>query len=216
MTPSTILRRRGSESTKNKVCFAFRELGRVIRTLFLLKYLKGPELRRTIHAATNKSEQFNDFAQWLMFGGEGVIAENVRREQRKVIKYKHLVANMVILYNIQWMSRKLKELQEKGHPVDAEVLKVLSPYRREHSTGSGTICWISYAPFHRSIRPSISHSSQLPRLRYGGLQPLKTKATGRAPWQFTRGETWPAWTIFHRAIQRSSRTPPACCLCWQC
>jgi hypothetical protein len=30
------------------------------------------------------------------------------------------------------MSRKLKELREKGHAVDAEVLKVLSPYRREH------------------------------------------------------------------------------------
>ncbi len=104
----------------------------MIRTLFLLKYLDDPELRRTIHAATNKSEQFNDFAQWLMFGGEGVIAENVRHEQRKVIKYNHLVANMVILYNVQWMSRKLKELQEKGHPVDAEVLKVLSPYWREH------------------------------------------------------------------------------------
>ncbi|TAL55812.1 Tn3 family transposase [Pandoraea sp.] len=132
MTPSTILRRLGSESTKNKLYFAFRELGRVIRTLFLLKYLNEPDLRRTIHAATNKSEQFNDFAQWLMFGGEGVIAENVRHEQRKVIKYNHLVANMVILYNVQWMSRKLKELQEKGHPVDAAVLKVLSPYRREH------------------------------------------------------------------------------------
>ncbi|NPT60787.1 Tn3 family transposase [Paraburkholderia elongata] len=132
MTPSTILRRLGSESTKNKLYFAFRELGRVIRTLFLLKYLNDPELRRTIHAATNKSEQFNDFAQWLMFGGEGVIAENVRHEQRKVIKYNHLVANMVILYNVQWMSRKLKELQQKGHPVDADVLKVLSPYRREH------------------------------------------------------------------------------------
>jgi TnpA family transposase len=132
MTPSAILRRLGSESTKNKLYFAFRELGRVIRTLFLLKYLHDPELRRTIHAATNKSEQFNDFAQWLMFGGEGVIAENVRHEQRKVIVYNHLVANMVILYNVQWMSRKLKELLEKGHPVDADVLKVLSPYRREH------------------------------------------------------------------------------------
>jgi hypothetical protein len=54
MTPSTILRRLGSESTKNKLYFAFRELGRVIRTLFLLKYLDNPELRRTIHAATNK------------------------------------------------------------------------------------------------------------------------------------------------------------------
>ncbi len=56
------------------------------------------------------------------------MAENVRQ---KVIKYNHLVANMVILYNVQWMSRKLKELQEKGHPVDAEVLRVLYPYRRE-------------------------------------------------------------------------------------
>jgi len=54
MTPSTILRRLGSESTKNKLYFAFRELGRVIRTLFLLKYLNDPELRRAIHAATNK------------------------------------------------------------------------------------------------------------------------------------------------------------------
>ncbi|SOZ74199.1 hypothetical protein CBM2615_U80002 [Cupriavidus taiwanensis] len=105
---------------------------RVIRTVFLLKYLDNPELRRTIHAATNKSEQFNDFAQWLMFGGDGIIAENLRHEQRKVIKYNQLVANMVILHNVQWMSRKLKNLQERGHPVNAEVLKGLSPYRREH------------------------------------------------------------------------------------
>ena len=104
------LRRLGSESTKNKLYFAFREHGRVIRTLFLLKYLNDPELRRNIHAATNKSEQFNDFAQWLMFGGDGTIAENVRHEQRKVIKYNHLVANMVILYNVQWMSRRIREL----------------------------------------------------------------------------------------------------------
>jgi hypothetical protein len=30
------------------------------------------------------------------------------------------------------MSRKLKELEAKGHPIDADVLKVLAPYRREH------------------------------------------------------------------------------------
>ncbi|MDF3839615.1 Tn3 family transposase [Cupriavidus basilensis] len=56
----------------------------------------------------------------------------VRCELRKVIKYNQLVANMVILHNVQWMSRKLKDLQERGHPVNAEVLKALSPYRREH------------------------------------------------------------------------------------
>jgi hypothetical protein len=30
------------------------------------------------------------------------------------------------------MSRKLKELLRNGHSVDADVLKMLSPYRREH------------------------------------------------------------------------------------
>jgi len=137
MTPSTILRRLGSESVKNKLYFAFRELGRVIRTMFLLRYINDPEMRRTIHAATNKSEQFNDFAKWLMFGGD-VIAENLRHEQRKVIKYNQLVANMVILYNVQWMSLKLKELQRKGHPVDAGVLEALSPYRKDHINRLGS------------------------------------------------------------------------------
>src|SRR5207245_9209078 len=85
--PSTLLRRLGSNSRKNKLYFAFRELGRAIRTVFLLRYVGDPELRATIHAATNKSEQFNNFAQWAFFGNKGVIAENVRHEQRKIVKY---------------------------------------------------------------------------------------------------------------------------------
>ena len=43
-----------------------------------------------------------------------------------------LVANMVILHNVQWMSRKLKELQVQGYQVGEPVLKALSPYRTTH------------------------------------------------------------------------------------
>lgn len=132
ITPSMILRRLGTYSRKNKLYFAFRELGRVVRTMFLLNYINDIELRRNIHAATNKSEEFHNFAKWLFFGGEGIIAENVRHEQRKVIKYNHLVANLVILHNVQEMSRTLKDLQRQGHPVDEGVLKALSPYRTSH------------------------------------------------------------------------------------
>src|SRR5262249_7774934 len=93
--PSTILRRLATYSRKNKLYFAFRELGRVVRTIFLLQYISSVELRQLIQAATNKSEAFNKFVQWVCFGGEGVIAENVRDEQRKFIKYNHLVANLL-------------------------------------------------------------------------------------------------------------------------
>lgn len=132
IAPSTILRRLGTASRKNKLYFAFRELGRVVRTQFLLKYINDAELRKSIHAATNKSEEFNDFVKWLFFGGDGIISENIRHEQRKVIKYSHLVANMVILHNVHGMSRVLKDLQAKGYVLTEEILRGTAPYRREH------------------------------------------------------------------------------------
>ncbi|MET3109392.1 TnpA family transposase, partial [Oxalobacteraceae bacterium GrIS 1.18] len=132
IAPSTILRRLGTASRKNKLYYAFRELGRAVRTQFLLKYINDAELRRTINAATNKSEEFNDFVKWLFFGGDGIIAENIRHEQRKVVKYNQLVANMVILHNVQGMTRVLKNLQAKGFPLTEELLRGTAPYRREH------------------------------------------------------------------------------------
>ncbi|MFD2217173.1 Tn3 family transposase, partial [Metabacillus endolithicus] len=122
ITPSTILRRLGTASRKNKLYFAFRELGRVVRTEFLLKYIGDVELRKTINAATNKSEEFNQFIKWLFFGNQGVIAENVRHEQRKVVKYNQLVANLAILHNVEAMTGSLKKMQEEGVPINEEIL----------------------------------------------------------------------------------------------
>jgi TnpA family transposase len=89
LTPSTILRRLGTYSRKNRVYLALRELGRAIRTGFLLQYLSDAELRRLILRSLNKSELFNGFLRWMFFGGEGIITENRRDEQRKIIKYNH-------------------------------------------------------------------------------------------------------------------------------
>ena len=130
--PSTILRRLATYSRKNKLYFAFRELGRVVRTIFLLQYVSDLELRQVIQAATNKSEAFNEFVQWVCFGGEGVIAENVRDEQRKFIKYNHLVANLLSFHTLVTMSKALQQLLEEGHTLDVEALSTLSPYRTEH------------------------------------------------------------------------------------
>ncbi len=82
--PSTILRKLGTYSRRNKLYQAFRELGEVARTEFLLHLLVDPDLRSMLQSAMNKSEAFNGFAKWVLFGGEGVIAENRREEQRKL------------------------------------------------------------------------------------------------------------------------------------
>lgn len=132
ITPSTLLRKLGTYSKKNRLYQAFRELGRVLRTEFLLKYLGSAELRALIQAATNKCESFNGFAQWTAFGGDGTILTNDRDEQRKIIKYNHLVANCVIFHNVFSLSRVLHALQTEGYPLSAAEVASLSPYLRPH------------------------------------------------------------------------------------
>ena len=130
--PSDILRRLGSYSRKNKLYFALRELGYVVRTMFLLRYIAEAELRQTIQSATNKSERFNEFVQWISFGGDHVIAENVRDEQRKFIKYNHLVANILAFHNIVSMTKAIDRLKAQGQQISDEVLAAVSPYQTSH------------------------------------------------------------------------------------
>jgi TnpA family transposase len=136
IAPSTILRRLGTASRKNKLYYAFRELGRVIRTCFLLEYVNSEELRHIIQGATNRCESFNKFAQWVYFAAD-LIQENVRDEQLKVIKYNHLIANLLIFHNCKTMTQALKELQDEGMTLTPEILRVLSPYR-QHPSRFGT------------------------------------------------------------------------------
>ena len=131
VSPSTILRKLGSASRKNKLYYAFRELGRVVRTGFLLEYICNSELRQIIQAAQNKCEGFNKFAQWAYFGADA-IEDNVRDNQLKIIKYNHLIANLVIFHNCHTMTQALKELEAEGIVLTPELLAALSPYRTHH------------------------------------------------------------------------------------
>jgi TnpA family transposase len=164
ITPSTILRKLGTYSRKNRLYQAFRELGVAVRTGFLLRYIGDADLRSTIQAATNKSESFNDFVQWLAFGGS-VITENDRAEQRKIIKYNHLLANCLIFHNVCMMTRVLHKLRADGVPVEADTVAALSPYIRSHINRFGQYNLdLSRTPadidYDLSILPSLDHSGE--------------------------------------------------------
>ena len=106
----------------------------MIRTIFLLRYLDSIELRRTINAATNKSEHFNLYSQWISFGASGLVIALPRDEQRKMIKYTHLVANLMIFHTTVGMMKALDAIRANG-PADAitdKALAGLSPYPTEH------------------------------------------------------------------------------------
>ncbi|WP_298966723.1 transposase [uncultured Roseibium sp.] len=129
--PSMLLRKLGSHNRKSLLYQAFRELGRVERTLFLLRYIANPEIRRTIRAETTKIESFNDFLDWVTFGGP-VIKSGDPVEQEKQIKYASLVANAIMLSNVADLTEALASMATDGHQVTPELAATLSPYTRKH------------------------------------------------------------------------------------
>ena len=132
LMPSTILRKLGSHSRKNRLYQAFRELGQVIRTIFLLQYISDQPLRQQITACTNIVEGYHRFLDWLFFGKQGVITENDPEEQEKRLKYLDLVGSAVILQNTVDISFAVQALSAEGYKINRPLLATLSPYLTRH------------------------------------------------------------------------------------
>ncbi|MGW1611825.1 Tn3 family transposase, partial [Streptomyces sp. NPDC002285] len=125
-----------------------REVGRVIRTVQLLRYLSDPALRRRVTAATNKTEAFNGFSQWIGFGNHGVIADNDPVEQEKAMKFNALLTNAVIFHNALDIAEIVRQLLEEGWTIEPEDLAHISPYLTEHINRFG-----EYSTHELGIQP---------------------------------------------------------------
>ena len=80
----------------------------------------------------------------MAFGGGGVIAENDRGEQRKIIKYNHLLANCLIFHNVCMMTRALYKLRADGMQIEPEAVA-----RSAHTSvriSIGSACTRSISP----------------------------------------------------------------------
>jgi hypothetical protein len=99
-------------------------------------------------AATNKTEAFNGFSQWIGFGNRGVIADNDPIEQEKAMKFNALLTNAVIFHNALDIAEIVRQLLEEGWTIEPEDLARISPYLTEHINRFG-----EYSTHELGIQP---------------------------------------------------------------
>lgn len=97
-----------------------------------MKYLGSKELRSTIQAVTNKTEGYNGFSKWVAFGNDGVIKENFRDEQRKIVKYNQLISSCLIFYNACMLTHIIEDLIAEGYVIEDGTIASLSPFMTHH------------------------------------------------------------------------------------
>jgi len=87
-----------------------------------------------------------------------VIAENTRDEQRKFIKYNHLVANLLVFHNIVTLSRALDRLQADGLKASDQALAALTPYQTEHINRFGSYT-VNFSRIPEPLPPILGKSA---------------------------------------------------------
>jgi hypothetical protein len=97
----------------------------------MLRFFSITEVRRVIRAETTKIEAYNDFLDWVSFGGP-VIKSGDPVEQEKQLKYASLIANTIMLSNVADLSQVLSDMASNGSPVTPELVASTSPYARGH------------------------------------------------------------------------------------
>ena len=141
VTASLMLRKLGSYPRQNGLALALREVGRIDRTLFLLKWLQDPELRRRVHAGLNKGEARNALARAVFFYRLGEMRDRSFENQNYRASGLNLVVAAIILWNAMYLERSIKFLEERGEAIREDLIPHLSPLGWEHINLTGDYVW---------------------------------------------------------------------------
>ena len=125
--PSMLLRKLGTYSRKKPALPGVPRTrpGRAHAVPVTLHF-QTPSIRRSIRAETTKIESYNDFLDWVSFGGP-VIKSGDPVEQEKQLKYASLVANAIMLSNVTDLTAVLSSMAADGIPSPRTSSPVSAP-----------------------------------------------------------------------------------------
>ena len=107
VTASQIFKRLNSYSKQHPLYCALKEFGRIIKTIFILRYTNDVELRQTIQKQLNRIELSNKFANAISFDNDHEIQFGSKDEQDLAINCQRLIQNIIVLWNELFLSDKI-------------------------------------------------------------------------------------------------------------
>ena len=129
--PESLLKKFTANNLKHPVYQALQELGRVIKTIFLCRYLYSKELRVEVHDGLNVVERWNGVNDFIFYGRKGVISSNDSQNQELSILALHLLQSSLVYINTLMIQEVLKG-PEWQNRLTVEDKRALSPLIYAH------------------------------------------------------------------------------------
>lgn len=107
--PEAILRRFTRNNIQHPTYKALAELGKVIKTIFLCRYIGSEELRQEIHEGLNVVENWNSANSFIFYGKGGEVATNRLEDQELSVLALHLLQISLVYVNTLMIQQVLNE-----------------------------------------------------------------------------------------------------------
>jgi TnpA family transposase len=132
VTASLFISKLQAYPRQNILTRALQEYGRLVKTLFILRYLENEDYRRRINAQLNKGESLHALRDFLFVADKGVIRRKQEEAQTNQAGCLNLITNAVVIWNTVYMQAVLDQLRAENGSVQEDDLAHLSPARFEH------------------------------------------------------------------------------------
>lgn len=160
VTSSLFVSRLQASKRTNALAKVLEEYGRVVKTLFIVRFLGDPVFRRRINRQLNKGESIHALRGWLVFVEDGRIRRRQLEDQENQASCLNLVTNAIIIWNTVYIAEVLRRLRAEGHQVNDDAIAHLSPAMYAHVNKHG------------------KYRFDVDRLQAGQLRPLRQPTVG--------------------------------------
>ena len=133
VSASLMMRKLASYPQQNQLALAFREVGKLERTIFVLNYLLDQSLQRRNLRGLNKGEAIWSAARAVSnVGRGGEMHDRDFDAQLNRASSTMLLVAMLSAWNTVYLDKVVKALRVKGEVVPAEHLAHISPLGWQH------------------------------------------------------------------------------------
>ena len=125
-------------SPSDRLACAFTQLGRLIKTQYILRYITEPELRRKVQIQLNKGEYRHKLSRWIFFANQGEFHTGDYEEIMNKASCLSLVSNAILYWNTHKIDPILSQLRIQNSEITDDVVARISllPFKQVIPNGA--------------------------------------------------------------------------------
>ena len=139
LTPAhVVMQRLANANASDRLAGALTQLGRLMKTLHILRYIEEAPLRDAVQLQLNRGEFRHTLAKALFFANQGDFRSGDYEEVMNKASCLSLLSNAVLVWNTVHIARVVDQLRSAGHEVKNEDLARVSPLVHAHVIPNGS------------------------------------------------------------------------------